>query len=81
VGQGDAKVFKKYSPMKLQMKREALERINNYANEERKVWLSCGAVRRGLGRVMAQFWAGSAMEVGCLVQKCFRIKRAVDVGA
>jgi hypothetical protein len=36
VGQGDAKVFKKYSPMKLQMKREALERINNYANEERR---------------------------------------------
>jgi integrase len=31
--QGDAKVFKKYSQMKLQMKREALEKINRYANE------------------------------------------------
>jgi len=33
--QGDAKVFKKYSQMKLQMKREALEKINRQANEQR----------------------------------------------
>ena len=32
--QSDAKVFKKYSQMKLQMKREALRRINRWANEE-----------------------------------------------
>jgi hypothetical protein len=31
--QGDAKVFKKYSQMKLQMKREALDKINRHANE------------------------------------------------
>jgi integrase len=31
--QGDAQVFKKYSQMKLQMKREALEKINRQANE------------------------------------------------
>ena len=31
--QGDAKVFKKYSQMKLQMKREALERLDRHANE------------------------------------------------
>jgi integrase len=31
--QGDAKVFKKYSQMKLQMKREALKKINRRANE------------------------------------------------
>ncbi|HKW61288.1 MAG TPA: tyrosine-type recombinase/integrase [Candidatus Acidoferrum sp.] len=31
--QGDAKVFKKYSQMKLQMKREALEKMNRTANE------------------------------------------------
>jgi integrase len=31
--QGDAKVFKKYSQMKLQMKREALEKLNRRANE------------------------------------------------
>jgi hypothetical protein len=31
--QGDTKVFKKYSQLKLQMKREALEKINRQANE------------------------------------------------
>ena len=31
--QGDAKVFKKYSQMKLQTKREALQKINRKANE------------------------------------------------
>ena len=31
--QGDAKVFKKYSQMKLQMKREALQKLNRHANE------------------------------------------------
>ena len=33
--QGDAKVFKKYSQMKLQMKREALQKLNRTANEDR----------------------------------------------
>jgi hypothetical protein len=36
--QGDAKVFKKYSQMKLQMKREALQRLNRAANESSGVW-------------------------------------------
>jgi hypothetical protein len=31
--QGDAQVFKKYLQMKLQMKREALEKLNRHANE------------------------------------------------
>jgi hypothetical protein len=31
--QGDAKVFKKYSQMQLQMKREALITLNRQANE------------------------------------------------
>ena len=31
--QGDAKVFQKYSQMKLQMKREALKKINRRADE------------------------------------------------
>lgn len=34
--QGDAKVFKKYSQMKSQMKREALLKMNRQANEEEK---------------------------------------------
>ena len=33
--QGEAKVFKKYSQMKLQMKREALQKLNRKANEDR----------------------------------------------
>jgi hypothetical protein len=32
--QGDAKAFKKYSQMKLQMKREALVKLNRMANEQ-----------------------------------------------
>jgi integrase len=35
--QGDAKVFKKYSQMKLQMKREALIKLNRMANEQNLV--------------------------------------------
>lgn len=31
--QSDAQVFKKYSQMKLQVKREALEKLNRRANE------------------------------------------------
>jgi integrase len=31
--QGDSQVFKRYSQMKLQMKREALEKLNRQANE------------------------------------------------
>jgi len=33
--QGDTTVFKKYSQMKLQMKREALAKLNRKANEKR----------------------------------------------
>jgi hypothetical protein len=32
--QGDAKVFKKYAQMKLQMKREALRSLNRQASEK-----------------------------------------------
>ena len=32
--QGDWKVFKKYSQMQLQMKREALAKLNRHANEK-----------------------------------------------
>jgi integrase len=40
--QGDAKVFKKYSQMKLQMKREALQKINRGANERTGVLRQVG---------------------------------------
>jgi len=49
--QGDAKVFKKYSQLKLQMKREALAKLSRQANEG---GLSFGTVqpnREGFGTV------------------------------
>jgi integrase len=49
--QGDAKVFKKYSQMKLQMKREALSKLNRLANEPNVV-LTQGGPTDG---VLAQF--------------------------
>ena len=44
-------------------------------------WLSCGPLERGIGTVIAQFWARVVMNVGCLVQKCFKMKTPVIVGA
>jgi hypothetical protein len=41
--QGDAKVFKKYSQMKLQMKREALTKLNRQANEAHLGYDTVGA--------------------------------------
>jgi len=38
----DAKVFKKYSQMKLQMKREALLKLNRRANEAGVFWYRQG---------------------------------------
>jgi len=46
--QGDAQVFKRYSQMKLQMKREALEKMNRHANEmplDRAVSFDTGMVQ------------------------------------
>ena len=49
--QGDAKVFKKYSQMKLQMKREALAKI-----AERRTKRGVLAQERPREGVLAQFW-------------------------
>jgi hypothetical protein len=58
--QGDAKVFKKYSQMKLQMKREALEKLNRHANEAGPGFGTVKVNRWGFGTVLAQFWHSSA---------------------
>ena len=59
--QGDAKVFKKYSQMKLQMKREALAKLNRQANESGfEFWHSTGP---DLSRVLAQFWHSRGKEI------------------
>jgi integrase len=63
--QGDAKVFKKYSQMKLQMKREALQKINRTANESAGVLGQVRMMSRefwdselGFGTVLRQFSPG-----------------------
>ena len=53
--QGDAKVFKKYSQMKLQMKREALAKLNRRANENGPSFGTAqGQVGPGFDTVLAQ---------------------------
>ncbi len=53
--QGDAKVFKKYSQMKLQMKREALANLNRQANESGQGFGTVkGQSEPGSGTVLAQ---------------------------
>jgi hypothetical protein len=51
--QGDAQVFKKYSQMKLQMKREALQKLNRTANESAGVWDRPGEFWYSFGTVFA----------------------------
>src|SRR5271167_1340312 len=52
--QGDSQVFKKYSQMKLQMKREALNKINRRANEMSEVLIQRGSDDRGFDTVLTQ---------------------------
>ena len=52
--QGDAKVFKKYSQMKLQMRREALAKLNRHANEGGRSFGTGGQTEKGFGTVLAQ---------------------------
>jgi integrase len=52
--QGDSQVFKKYSQMKLRMKREALNKINRRANEMSEVLTQQGSGERGFGTVLTQ---------------------------
>jgi integrase len=52
--QGDSQVFKKYSQMKLQMKREALGKINRRANEMSEILTQQGSGDRGFDTVLTQ---------------------------
>jgi len=52
--QGDSQVFKKYSQMKLQIKREALDKINRRANEMSGVLAQRGSDDRGFDTVLTQ---------------------------
>ena len=83
--QGDAQVFKKYSQMKLQMKREALEKLNRRANE-----MAPTSRRSNMhGHRSITAYVHSSCTVGAKtrvwrwnqVGKYFRINRASHVGA
>jgi hypothetical protein len=52
--QGDSQVFKKYSQMKLQTKREALEKLNRQANEMTDKLCRNLPVNEGFGAVLTQ---------------------------
>ena len=52
--QGDSQVFKKYSQMKLQMKREALDKINRQANEMSGVLTQRASGERGFDTILTQ---------------------------
>jgi hypothetical protein len=52
--QGDSQVFMKYSQMKVQMKREALEKLNRQANEMTGTLCQNLTVNEGIGTVVAQ---------------------------
>jgi uncharacterized protein YbjQ (UPF0145 family) len=50
--QGDSQVFKKYSQMKLQMRREALEKLNRQANEMKDTLCQNAILNGGFGTVL-----------------------------
>jgi hypothetical protein len=52
--QGDSQVFKKYSQMKLQIKREALDKINRRANEMPGVLAQQGSGELDFDTVLTQ---------------------------
>ena len=61
--QGDSKVFKKYSQMKLAMEREALQKLNRYASEEGKRF-DTGGRTEGFDTVLIQFGTKDQDEQG-----------------
>jgi integrase len=82
--QGDAQVFRKYSPMKLQMKREALEKLNRRASEMLPVSsesIGTVMVQSADGTVLARGSQEIMIRGGHKVGKCFRINSANHVGA
>ena len=71
--QGDAQVFKRYSQMKLQMKREALQKLNRSANE--------GGLLRQSGEFCDSRGPKTDQSNGGAYQKRSRIGVILDVGA
>jgi hypothetical protein len=72
--QGDAQVLKKYSKMKLQMKREALVKLNRQANEMAEALCQNLPLSEGSGTVMAERGGFD----GRNGWRCFRIRASSD---
>jgi TolB-like protein len=62
--QGDAKVFKKYSQMKLQMKQEALQKLDRQANESGRSFDTEGPTDGVLTR-SGPFWVVFVLVAEC----------------
>jgi integrase len=73
--QGDAKVFKKYSQMKLQMKREALTKLNRQANEAGLGSVTAQPNWRGFGPVLSQLRQRTRENDGQGINNSFEIKK------
>ena len=78
--QGDSQVFKKYSQMKLQMKREALDKINRRANEMSGVLTQQGPGDKGFDTVLTQSGVKSGFSEFSSGRKYFRIKGSSRCG-
>jgi len=74
--QGDAQVMKKYSQMKLQMKREALGKLNRLANEMMLDEPQHLPKKGGFGTVSMKTRRNGFGKRG----KCFRMKGTSSVG-
>jgi hypothetical protein len=78
--QGDSQVFKKYSQMKLQMKREALDKINRRANEMLGVLTQQKSGDRGFETVRIQSRKKSELSEFANGCKCFNINTSSRCG-
>jgi integrase len=83
--QSDAQIFKKYSQMKLQMKRGALVKLNRRANEMAPVAADALMAAMCTVTVQAPLRAQSGVKtmlgIRSKVGKCFKMNKAVTVGA
>jgi integrase len=74
--QGDSQAFKKYSQMKLAMKREALKKLNRLANEMTVGEAQSVPVVRGFGTVLTKIRRNGFRDEW----KCFKIRLPLTVG-
>jgi hypothetical protein len=79
--QSDSKVFKKYSQMQLQMKREALAKLDRRANERGADSVTVAVKTRDSVTVPVTVGAKAIVREPKPKNKCSRIKRSAPMGA